>query len=63
MCQPDNSNGRERGNMNGETKKEIALGVIALGVGVALGAVLGNEQTRNSLVDKGKNWFNNRRQN
>lgn len=49
--------------MNGETKKEIALGVIALGVGVALGAVLGNEQTRNSLVDKGKNWFNNRRQN
>lgn len=58
----DECNGRERGAMNGETKKEIALGVIALGVGVALGAVLGNEQTKNSLIDKGKNWFNSRRQ-
>lgn len=43
--------------MNGETKKSIALGVIALGLGVALGAVLGNDTTRKSLVEKGKNWF------
>jgi hypothetical protein len=51
----------ERKTMNGESKKEIALGVIALGVGVALGAVLGNETTRKSLVDRGKSLFNNRR--
>jgi len=48
--------------MNGNTKRDIALGAIALGVGVALGAVLGNERTRNSIVDKGKNWLNNHRQ-
>jgi len=48
--------------MNGEAKREIALGVIALGVGVALGAVLGNESTRKSLLDRGKNWFNIRQQ-
>ncbi len=47
--------------MNGEAKKDVALGVIALGVGVALGAVLGNDRTRKSLVDKSKNWFNNHR--
>jgi len=49
--------------MNGEAKREIALGVIALGVGVALGAVLGNESTRKSLLDRGKNWLNIRQQN
>jgi len=49
--------------MNGNTKKHLALGAIALGVGVAVGAVLGNDRTRKSLVDKGKNWFNNHRQN
>ena len=47
--------------MNGEAKRELALGVVALGVGVALGAVLGNDKTRKSPVDKGKNWFNNRK--
>jgi len=49
--------------MNGETKKEIALGVIALGVGVALGAVLSNESTRKSLLDRGREWLNIRQQN
>lgn len=48
--------------MNGEMKKDIALGVIVLGVGVALGAILGNDGTRKSLVDKGKSWLNNHRQ-
>jgi hypothetical protein len=48
--------------MNGETKRAFALGAIALSVGVALGAVLGNDKTRKSLVDKGKNWFNGQRQ-
>jgi len=52
---------RERRIMNGEAKRELALGVVALGVGVALGAVLGNDKTRKSPVDKGKNWFNNRK--
>ena len=52
---------RERRTMNGEAKRNIALGAIALGVGVALGAVLGNETTRKSLVDKGKGWLNNYR--
>jgi hypothetical protein len=54
---------RERTAMNGDTKKNIALGAIALGVGVALGAVLGNDRTRKSLADRGKNWLNNHRQN
>jgi len=57
------SDRRETGSMNGEAKREIALGVIALGVGVALGAVLGNESTRKSLLDRGKNWLNIRQQN
>ena len=47
--------------MNGDAKKDIALGAIALGVGVALGAVLGNDRTRKSLVDNGKNWLSNNR--
>ena len=49
--------------MNGESKKEIALGALALGVGVPLGAVIGNDATRKSLVDKGKSWINEYRQN
>jgi predicted ArsR family transcriptional regulator len=49
--------------MNGESKREIALSALALGLGVALGAVLGNDTTRKSLVDKGKNWINAYRQN
>jgi hypothetical protein len=49
--------------MNGESKREIALGALALGLGVALGAVLGNDATRKSLVEKGKNWINGYRQN
>ena len=49
--------------MNGESKREIALGALALGVGVALGAVLGNDTTRKSLVDKGKNWIKDYRHN
>jgi hypothetical protein len=44
--------------MNGESKRQIALGAVALGVGVALGAVLGNDATRKSLVEKGKSWMN-----
>jgi len=48
--------------MNGEAKKNIALSAIALGVGVALGAVLGNQTSRKSLVDKSKNWLNSYRQ-
>jgi hypothetical protein len=52
---------RERKAMNGETRKSVALSALALGVGVALGAVLGNDKTRKSLVDKGNNWFNNHR--
>jgi hypothetical protein len=48
--------------MNGETRKSIALSAVALGVGVALGAVLGNDKTRKSLVDNGKTFFNNHRQ-
>jgi hypothetical protein len=54
---------RERTAMNGEDRKDIALGAIALGVGVALGAVLANEKTRKTLVDKGKGWLSNIRQN
>ena len=46
--------------MNGESRKEIALGAIALSVGVALGAVLGNDTTRKLIADKGKDIFNNR---
>jgi hypothetical protein len=49
--------------VNGESKREIALGALALGVGVALGAVLGNDTTRKSLVEKGKNWIKDYRQN
>jgi hypothetical protein len=45
--------------MNGDAKKDIALGAIALGVGVALGAVFGNDKTRKSIVDNGKTLFNN----
>ena len=56
-------NRREKETMNGESKKEIALGALALGVGVALGAVIGNDATRKSLVDKGKSWINEYRQN
>jgi len=48
--------------MNGESKKEIALGALALGVGVALGAVIGNDATRKSLVDKSKSWINEYKQ-
>ena len=47
--------------MNGEVKKDILLGAIALGVGAALGAVLGNDRTRRSLVDSGKKWLKNHR--
>ena len=47
--------------MNGNTKKDLALGALALGVGVALGAVLSNDRTRKSLVDTSKTWLNNRR--
>jgi len=47
--------------MNGEAKKDVALGAMALGLGVALGAILGNEKTRKTLVDNGKNLFNNHR--
>jgi hypothetical protein len=54
---------REKGTMNGESRREIALGALALGLGVALGAVLGNDATRKSLVEKGKNWINGYRQN
>jgi len=54
---------RERTAMNGEDRKDIALGAIALSVGVALGAVLANEKTRKTLVDKGKGWLSNIRQN
>jgi len=53
---------REREAMNGDDRKDIALGAIALGVGVALGAVLANEKTRKTLVDKGKGWLSNFRQ-
>jgi hypothetical protein len=49
--------------MNGEARKGIALGALALGVGVALGAVIGNDTTRKSLVDKGKNWIKQYKQN
>ena len=49
--------------VNGESKRDIALGALALGVGVALGAVLGNDTTRKTLVDKGKNWIKDYRQN
>jgi hypothetical protein len=49
--------------MNGESKRDIVLGALALGVGVALGAVIGNDTTRKSLVDKGKSWINEYRQN
>jgi hypothetical protein len=48
--------------MNGDTKKNLALGAIALGVGVALGAVLGNDKTRQSFVQRGKGFLNSRRQ-
>jgi hypothetical protein len=49
--------------VNGESRREIALSALALGLGVALGAVLGNDTTRKSLVEKGKNWINAYRQN
>jgi len=47
--------------MNGETKRAVALGILVLGVGVALGAVIGNDKTRVGLVEKGKSWINNRK--
>ena len=47
--------------MNGNTKKNLALGALVLGVGLAIGAVIGNDKTRNGLVEKGKGWFNNQR--
>ena len=53
---------RERKTMNGDAKKGIALSAIALGVGVALGAVFGNDKTRKSLVDNSKSLFSNYRQ-
>jgi hypothetical protein len=52
---------RERKTMNGDTKKNIALGAIALGVGVALGAVFGNDRTRKSIVDNGKSLYSSYR--
>jgi len=54
---------REKETMNGESRKEIALGALALGVGVALGAVIGNDTTRKTLVDKGKTWINEYKKN
>jgi len=48
--------------MNGDAKKGIALSAIALGVGVALGAVFGNDKTRKSIVDNSKGLFSNYRQ-
>jgi hypothetical protein len=48
--------------MNGDAKRNVALGVIALGIGAALGAVLGNDKTRKSITDRSKNWFSNLRQ-
>lgn len=56
-----NKERRDRKAMNGDAKKDVALGAMALGLGVALGAILGNEKTRKSLVDNGKNLFNNHR--
>jgi hypothetical protein len=47
--------------MNGDTKREIALGAIALGVGVALGAVFGNDRSRKSIVDNGKSLLSSYR--
>ena len=47
--------------MNGDTKKNLALGTVALGVGVAIGAVLGNDKTRQSFVDRSKGFFGSRR--
>jgi len=52
---------RERKTMNGDTRKEIAFSAIALGVGVALGAVFGNDRTRKSIVDNSKTLFSNYR--
>jgi len=52
---------RERRTMNGDTKKDIALGAIALGVGVALGVVFGNDRTRKSIVDNGKSLYSSYR--
>lgn len=52
---------RERKTMNGDTKKDIALGAIALGVGVALGAVFGNDRTRKTIVDNGKSLYSSYR--
>ena len=60
---PVTETGGKNGTMNGESKREIAFSALALGLGVALGAVLGNDTTRKSLVDKGKNWINAYRQN
>ena len=48
--------------MNGDAKKNLALGALALGVGVALGAVLGNDKTRQSFVERGKGFLSSRRQ-
>ena len=47
--------------MNGDTKKDMALGAIAFGVGVALGAVFGNDRTRKSIVDNGKSLYSSYR--
>jgi len=47
--------------MNGETKKAIALSALVLGVGLTLGAVIGNDNTRKTLFERGKGWLNNRR--
>ncbi len=47
----------EREDMNGDTKRSLVLGAIALGVGVALGAIL-NDKTKESFVDSSRGYIN-----
>jgi adenylate kinase len=49
--------------MNGETRKAVTYGAVMLGVALALGAVIGNDKTRNVIVDKSKDLFSNLQKN
>ncbi len=53
--------GNER--MNGETKKAVTYSAVMLGVALALGAVIGNDKTRNVIVDKSRDLFSNLQKN
>jgi hypothetical protein len=49
-------------HMNGQTRSAIAMAVV-LGVGVALGAVIGNDKSRSMLTERSRGLLNGQRKN